>query len=282
MPKNVAKLLVESTRERIVVLGRTLYAVGRVDSDKLARAGWAELEGSSLAKAALDEIEAEQAELTARISGPKQAEQIAGQREAAAKRLREISQNRWKALVARPEGAESMLARCTAYVCAAVFRAGRLLDTATVGTDAGVLPDTLDPATVAEDLREPDEIARGDRPCYLGPIRFVPKQTDEDPEKNVVWVHRLSEEQRLTLGVIVMGLQSAAGEVTSFRGQPGAVRGDLAPGVSDGALAPRGAGADAPADSAGDPVPARRRDRGQRRDRAAGTRDPGVRRDPVR
>jgi hypothetical protein len=273
MPRNVARLLAESTRQHVAVVGRLLFGIERVDSSQLAHYGWAELEGAAAVRQIDAQLEAEQEAFRARLSGSKAAAQIEAEQAQAFERLRELGRSRWKAMIGRPEGAEALRRRCDAYVCAAVARMGHLLPGAAV--PEGVLPDGADLATIAVDLRDEAEVAAGVAPIYLAPTRFVIKQAEEDLDKGVVWVHSLSPDQRGALGLIIMGVQEGGADLACFRGEPGALRGDLADRDRDGALAPRGAGADALADGVHDPMPASRggRNRSERRAARAGLPD---------
>jgi len=271
MPKNVARLIAESAREHYVVLDRTIYAIRRINSDQLRHHGWAELEGASSVKAALEQIDREAEDLRKRID-PKRRKKPDDELRM---KLLELQRSRMLAIYSRPESAEAQLARCTAYICAAVVGAGRLRDDVDLKELVVVLPDDADPATLAEDLRLPDEIEHGAPPVYLAPVRFVQDEAAEDLDHAITWVHRLSAIQRSTLGALVIDLQSVAGEVTSFRRAAGAAGGVLEAGEGDGALAARGAGAGPVAGGVRDPVPAGRRDRGRQGRSGSEARVPG-------
>lgn len=264
--KNVARLIAESTRERYVVLGRTIYAVRRADSDALRHVGFAALEGAASVREAMDRIGAEQADEVKRLNGMPADQRAAAQAEVMA-RLTDLGQRRLQAMVATPSGDAAMLERCTAYLCAAVVGAGMLRADASDFGSVAVLADQVEPSSVAEDLRDEDEIAAGVAPTYLAPIRYVRSQAEEDLDAGRVWVQTLSIEQRSALGMVVIGLQSVASEVTPFRRAAGAAGGDLEAGNEVREVATRGPGADSVADGVRGGVPAGGRGRGRARGR---------------
>lgn len=268
MPRNLAEELIASVEEHYVVLGRTIYAVRRVNSDQLRHQGWATLEGSSSARAALAEAQERAEELQARSDGMTPEELAEAQRQVAAQR-----ESYWRAMVGRPEGAEAMLSRSDAYICAAVVGAGALRDDLpAVGCEV-LTPDQA-PEVVAQDLRTPEEIASGSwpDPVYLVPQTFVRELVAEDAAQRRTWVHRLSTAQRTTLGTAIAQLQEVASEVAPFRRLAGPRRPALAAHGGDGDP-PARAAAHEPVGDGSDPVVqgrSRKGDRRARQEREAG------------
>lgn len=199
--------------ERLYVVGRRLYGVRRVNSDDLRHTGWAALEGAAAVRQVEEQARKEAEEMRSRIAAlsPEQQEQA---RDIAKEKLAEYQQGRLMAMLGRPEGQTAFYARCTAYLCAAVCKAGRLRDD--VEMEAGEVPPGTDLATIAQ------PIPGTDPPRYSEPIRFVRAEAEEDLDKSVVWVHRLSDEVRVALGMLCLSAQGVAQELAPFRGATGA------------------------------------------------------------
>lgn len=229
---SIAHEIASQARERYVVLGQRIFAVRRVNSDDLRHVGWAALEGTASVREAQKRMAAEVRELRDRLNGTP-AEQIAAERAKVGARLEQMAVEKLELLEGRPEGRNAFLERCTAYVCAAVCGAGRLLQR--YSGEALVLNDGVDPDQIAEPL--PD--AGDGRIRYLEPVRFVRLEADEDLDAGRIWVHRLTEDDRRSLGLQCIALQSVASEVAPFRRAAGAAR-DVSPAGDDvqGAPAP--------------------------------------------
>lgn len=255
----IALALAAATDRHLVVLGDLVLEVERVNSDQLRRHGWSELEGSSSAREALALVRQEK--MAAREAASGNAPEVSAARlEHHRTTVAAQSQKAFAALTARPEGQVAFVSRCTAYVCAMVVRAGFAKEgdlpgvkvTKAVGR-LGVLPAGTDPATVTF-------FKEGEQP--LETMRYVQDRSKENPAEGVLWVHRLTEEQRTALGLVLIGLQSVAPEVTPFRVATGGAPAD--PPAREGVreVAARGAQADAVPDGAGGGVRgAARRDR---------------------
>lgn len=269
--RDLVRELAESARKHHIVLGRHLYEVRRVNSDQLRLHGWASLEGSASVKPALEEADAQRKKLLDRVNG-----KVGKPDPAAVTALRELEMSKVRAMASRPEGAAALLDRWTAYVCAAVVGLGALREGVDYGP-AAVLPPEVAPASVAVDLRDAADLEAG-RPfaCFQA-IRYVQAEADEDLDTGAVWVHRLTAEQRTTLGGIIVSLQSVASEVTPFRRAAGAAGAVSSAGEGVREVAARGAGADPVPDGVQPGVPAGRRKSRGRGGRAAQAGVPGDR-----
>ena len=210
---------------KLIAWGDLVYRVRRVDSDDLRRVGFAALEGSASVREAETELRRLQREARARISKLTPEEAIV-ELEKAAAREAEIAEQRLVAVLGRPEGQTALLDRYDAYICAAITGAGRLLAT-TERRPPGVVVDADDPAKVLEDLRDQEEIEAGKEPVYIEAIRFSQREAEHDPDRGVVWIHALSEDQRRLLGAAIGILQSVTGALVPFRLEP---RGPADPG----------------------------------------------------
>lgn len=212
---SIAAEIAAEGRERLYVVGRRLYGIRRVNSDDLRHTGWAALEGAAAVRQVEEAARKEAEEIRARLAAlsPEQAEAA---REAARDKVAEWQQGRMLAMLGRPEGEAAFLARCTAYLCAAVAKVGRLLPEVEVAV--GEVASGTDLATIAE------PIPGTDPPRYSEPIRFVRAEAEEDLDKGVVWVHRLTDDVRVTLGLLAIQAQGVAQELAPFRGATGAAR----------------------------------------------------------
>lgn len=271
--RDLVRELAESAHRHYIVLGRSLYQVQRVNSDQLRLHGWASLEGSASVKPALEEVDKQRAALQARVGG----KTIAAD-PAALQALQALQLAKLHALTSRPEGASALLDRWTAYVCAAVVGLGALREGVSYGA-AAVLPPEVDPSSVALDLRDAKDLEAGRAPAHFQAIRYVQDEASEDLDAGVVWVHRLTAEQRTTLGGVIVSLQSVASEVTPFRRAAGAAGDVLSAGEEVREVAARGAGAESVPDGL---QPGRGAGRGKGRSRGSRSAEARVPGDPAR
>lgn len=210
----IGHLMSEALRERVVVLSPWVFVVRRVNSDDLRRVGWAELEGASDAvvarRQADDDRKIEQAKRVA--SNPKSVAKLEADRTALRQRQAEMELQR---MLGSASGQRAWLERCDAYIRACVVSAGRIrLDREPAkGADGDPLPielfDLADLPSVAEAVDGSD--------AYTDPMTFVADQSQHDPEQGRVWIHVLSERQRVTLGSTLLQLQGVAPELAAFR-----------------------------------------------------------------
>ncbi len=212
---SIAAALRARGANRLVHYGGIIYEIRRVNGDDLMHVGWASLEGAASVREVERQLEVTAKEHRDRINGTPPERQAAAQTEAEAA-LQALAASKLQAMMNCPEGQAAMLERCTAYVCAAVCRAGRVLDEVTL--PAGPLDDGVDLPAIAE--RVPDsEPAR-----YSEPMRYVrsEKEEQDDAAGDAVWVHRLPPDDRIALGMLIIGVQSVAREVAPFRSAAGA------------------------------------------------------------
>lgn len=195
-----------------------------INSDALARVGHAHLEGSVSYKKAMQEARPEVQRLRDLASGLP-----AEQREEKSKLLQQAMiterTRRLEAFCATVQGQQALIERCTAYVCAAITGAGRILDT--VPTESLPPPGALidpdqDPAGLLMDLRDDDERDRGLAPIYIEDIRFVATEGEQNTDKGHYWVHAvLDEGTRSALGSALMDLLSFSHLMVPFRLESG-------------------------------------------------------------
>jgi hypothetical protein len=205
---------------RLITFGDKVFRVRPVNSDKLARVGHAHLEGSASYKEAMSKL---------RIEVQKYRDQIAGlpidkreERERLADEANRLqSKRRLEAFCATPDGELALLDRCTSYICAMVTGAGRMLETTEVPPPGTIVSPETDPATVLMDLRNDGEIEAGRPPIYVEEIRFVAREEEQDLDKGHYWVYAaMDADARVTLGTVLMNLQSVAHLLEPFRLRP--------------------------------------------------------------
>lgn len=205
---NPLQKLSEILKPRLVRQGDLVFRIERVDSTQLRRHGYATLEGSTAAQEA---IAAAQAKYL------READESAGiplatieEREAHNRRLlSERNAAHLMALNRDAAGQVAFLARCDAYLLAAVSGVGTALEEVPSDADA-VRPDLemydrdTDAAEVAEEIRD---------------CRLVQSRAAHDTDRGAIWIGVLSESQRRELGMVVMAIQNeeAAREVAPFR-----------------------------------------------------------------
>lgn len=249
-------------KSRLVVLGSLVYRIVRVNSDELRRVGYAGLEGAASVRAVETQLRQHQRELRAKLSGLK-GEALEELLKAEAAKEEALLDLRYQRLLERPEGQTAMLERSTAYVCAAVRGAGKLLDTTIRPLDGNVVHCDLDEvASVLADLRDEAQIAAGVAPIYLEDLRFVTSEADHNPEKGRVWVHALPEAARRVLGQAIADLQSITADLEPFRLRAGEPAGPGRAGAEVQQAPARDPEAAAGGSGAGDHVPGRRARKG--------------------
>lgn len=213
----LAEAMAEEARPRYLVVGRRFFGIERVDTLALHAVGFAHLEGSGAARQADAELQAERERLAA------QEREVAGRKGKAADKVREqiaaarkhMYESRIRATMDDPEGNRAFRQRCDAYICAAVARVGALLPDVAL-PEYGLIPDGVDPATFAVDLRDdPNDGA----PEYSEDLRFVQDKAAASPKDGTVWIGVLTRKERAELGVSIMNVcaRSTVREVTPFR-----------------------------------------------------------------
>lgn len=243
--------MAEEARPRYLVLGRRFFGIERVDTGSLHAVGFAHLEGSGAGRQADAEMQAERDRLAAREL------EVAGRKGKAADKAREqiaaaranMTNARIRATLDDPDGNRAFRQRCDAYVCAGVARVGAFLPDASL-PDYTLVPEEMDPATFAVDLR--DDPTDGD-PKFTEELRFVKDKAAADPDHDKVWIGVLTDKERVQLGMSIMNFcaRSTLREVTPFRRErhvlPAAPRpGEDVPGDEAGSVGGTGAVADRP------------------------------------
>lgn len=250
----LAQQIAAPAKSRLVVLGSLVYRIVRVNSDELRRVGYAGLEGAASVRAVEAQLRQQQRELRAKLSGLK-GEQLEELLKAEAAKEEALLDLRYQRLLERPEGQTAMLERSTAYICAAVRGAGRLLDTTIRPLDGNVVHCEQDEAgSVLADLRDEAQIAAGVAPIYLEDLRFVPSESDHNPDKGKVWVHALPEAARRVLGQAIADLQAITADLEPFRLRAGASAGSGRAGAEVQQAPARDPEVAAGGSGAGDPV----------------------------
>jgi hypothetical protein len=234
------------SRPWFVVVGQRIYVCRRVVTDDLRLIGYAALEGAAAVKAVEEQVAAERRQmqdlfgLKGEAREQKAAEVLA--------KLQDFQRQRLAAMTSTPDQKREYAKRCTAYICASVFRYGAVRPDAEIPDFVHVLPEGADPGTIAVDLRDAAEVEAEVNPIYAEPLQFVEAEGDHNPEAGRMWVHRIPQAHREALGTAIMSLhhQATVGEVLPFREDTGA--GDLV------SLAGEGVRAAAARDPAADPV----------------------------
>src|SRR5262245_47875262 len=140
-----------ASRPRYVVVGRAIWGVRRVNSDDLRAVGYAALEGSAAGRQAAAEMSKLRREAKDLAAGATP-DQIEAHEVELQKQLRAVVERRDAAFGSSADGARALQQRLDGYVVAAVQRCGILLDDVEY-EKVDILPDDVDPATIAKDLR---------------------------------------------------------------------------------------------------------------------------------
>lgn len=211
----IAKRLGAKARPKLLHIGRNVYRTRLVDSLKLARAGYAHLEGSAQLKVALAEVSREARELQELLRGMPEAERKRRAQELA-KRDYDLGQRRLEVMRSTPQGAKALSERQNGYLKAAVTGMGLLLEDAR-GENGEPLPESglleyHEPANFLEDLRTEEEAEAGEPPYYIEPVQFVDTEDEADEDAGRIWLQTIPEDEREALVMAIQLLQMPAAE----------------------------------------------------------------------
>lgn len=181
------------------VIGRSVWRFKRVTSDSLRRVGFAALEGSRAARAAAEEAAQAHREYLATF-GALTPEDRQRALDGLAERDARDARKRLADMLATEEGEKAYVARCTAYVRAAV-------------TGGGLLPEDQDQGPEVRIVLTPPAGVE------IEAFRIVSdkREATEDGPEPRVWVETIPERQRVQLGLAIQRALDVSPEVLPFR-----------------------------------------------------------------